>query len=116
VTNGGTLALGDLNNSNTISVTNSAIKLFGGLHNPGTITATNSTVNLNCGFIQSDLGTFNHPGSTILLTGSLGGGLTLDANTGSWFLEGGSVQGPISESGGAELAFTSFGGILFGST
>jgi RHS repeat-associated protein len=112
--NGATLALGDLTQSTgTVSVNGAALQLFDSLANNSTITATNSTVDLHGTFTQAGLGTFNSSGSIVDLSGTLSGGLTLDASTGSWFLHAGTVLGgAVSESGGAELAFTQFGGIL----
>ena len=109
-TNGGSLSIGDLTQTTgTVSVTASALTLFNSIANSGTITATNSSVNLNGTFTQAGLGTFNRPGSIVDLSGTLTGGLTLNASTGSWFLHAGTVMGgTISESGGAELAFTKF--------
>ena len=113
-TNGGSLAVGDLTQSvGTVSVTASSLTLFNSVVNSGTITATNSSVNLNGTFTQAQLGTFNCSGSIVDLSGTLMSGLTLNASTGSWFLHTGTVMGgTISESGGAELAFTNFGGVL----
>ena len=59
-------------------------------------------------------GTFSRSGGTVNLTGTLdntGTTLALDATTGSWNLVGGTLKnGTLSESGGAELVFTSSGG------
>ena len=43
-------------------------------------------MNLNGTFTQAQLGTFSSPGSTVTLSGTLIGGLTLNASTGSWIL------------------------------
>ncbi len=111
-TNGASLILYDLSQTTgTVAVTNSALRLAGSLANNSTITATNSSVDLNGTFTQAGLGTFNRPGSTVSLSGTLEGGLTLNANTGSWFLHSGTIDGgTVTESGGAELALTQFGG------
>ena len=111
--NSGTLVLSGVVNNSAVTAENATLELTGPttLSNPGTITATNSSVNLNGTFHQSDLGSFSRPGSIVYLTGTLMGGLNLNANTGSWLLWGGIVDGgTITESGGAELAFTYFSG------
>jgi RHS repeat-associated protein len=93
---------------------------YGRWTNAGTITATNSTVNLGGLFPLAGLGTFNPNGATVNLTGTLdntGTTLVLNAATGSWNLVGGTLLGgTLSESGGAELVFTSSGGTLDGVT
>jgi len=102
-----TLALGDFTSSSNV------------WSNDGTVTAANSTVNLGGLFTLAGMGTFNHTNDTINLVGTLNntGTLALDPATGSWNLVGGTVQGGIvSESGGAELFFTSSGGSLSGVT
>ena len=113
-TGGASLILADLNQTTgTVTVSNSALELTNSLANGSTITATNSTVNLGSTFTQGQLGTFNSSGSVVYLTGTLSGGLTLNASTGSWYMHGGTVDGGVvSESGGAELAFTNYGGLL----
>ncbi len=113
-TGGASLTLGDLNQTTgTVTVSNSALQLINSLNNGSTITATNSTVYLGSTFTQAELGTFNPSGSIVYLTGTLTGGLTLNASTGSWYMHGGTVDGGVvSESGGAELAFTNFTGVL----
>src|SRR5690606_21535781 len=92
----------------------STLDLSGGWSNAGIITATDATVNLGGVFAQTALGTFNHAGSTVNLTGTLSGGLALTAQTGSWRLTSGSkVQGgTITASGGAQVVAA--GGTLEG--
>ena len=84
--------------------------------NTGTISATGTAVNLGGSFTLESLGTLNRAGGTVNLTGTLnnvGTTLALNATTGSWNLLGGTiVGGTLSESGGAELFFTSSGGTL----
>ena len=71
-------------------------------------------------FTLAGLGTFNRTGGTVNLMGTLdntGTTLALDATTGSWNLAGGTLKGgTLSESGGAELVFTTSGGTLDGVT
>ena len=102
---GATLNLGDRNNYSTNIWSNA-----------GTIDATNSTVNLGGQFTSADLGTFTYPGSSVNLVGTLdntGTTLALNATTGSWNLTGGTLKGgTLSQTGGAELVFTSSGGTL----
>jgi hypothetical protein len=66
------------------------------------------------------LGTFQRSGGTVNLTGTLnnaGNTLVLDATTGTWQLQGGTISGgAVSETAGAELLFTNFGGTLSGVT
>jgi hypothetical protein len=101
--NGGTVNLGSASNA---------------WSNSGTIAATGATVNLGGSFTLATLGSFQYPGSTINLKGTLddtGTGLALDADTGSWNLAGGTIKnGTYSASGGAELVFK--GGTLDGVT
>ena len=113
-TGGASLILSDLiQTTGTVTVSNSSLELINSLGNGSTITASNSTVYLAGTFTQAELGAFNPSGSIVYLTGTLYGGLTLNASSGSWYVRGGTVDGgAVSESGGAELAFTSFGGLL----
>ena len=112
-TSGGSLTISGLVNHGTVSANSSGLTLSGPISNASTITATNSTVTLQGTFAQTNLGSFTDPGSIVNLSGTLEGGLTLNASTGSWYLHQGIVDGgTISESGGAELAFTQFGGTL----
>ncbi|HUY32931.1 MAG TPA: PKD domain-containing protein [Pirellulales bacterium] len=92
--------------------------------NTGSITVTNSTVDLGGTFTQANLtagsGTFSHAGSTVNIDGTLSGGLTLDASTGSWNLAGSSTLsgGTFSASGGATLVamfFSSLSGVTLDS-
>lgn len=106
---GGVLNLGDQNGESTNAWSNS-----------GTITATNgSTVNLGGGFTRAGLGSFTRSADcTVNLTGILddtGTTLALNAATGSWNLDGGTIKnGTLSEADGAELFFK--GGTLDGVT
>ena len=73
--------------------------------NSGTVSATSSTVNLGGSITQASLGGTNFSrdaGSTINLTGTLTGNLTLDNTTGSWNLRGGSLKsGTFTANGSA---------------
>ena len=118
-TNGGNVAVTGLVNSGSVQASAaSGLTLSGTLENDSTITVTNSAVNLNCSsFTQAQLGNFSRAGSTVGLSGTLTGGLTLDATTGNWNLMAGTLLGgTLSESGGAELVFTNYGGTLNGVT
>ena len=71
-----------------------------------------------CLYVPSGVGaslSANIPGPNVTVIG--GSTLALDATTGSWNLVGGTIRGgAVSESGGAELVFTSSGGTLDGVT
>jgi RHS repeat-associated protein len=112
--NGASLSIGNLSQTaGTVAATGASLTFTGTLANSNTISATNSSVSFNGTFTQAQLGTFNRTGSSVFLSGTLVGGLTLDASTGSWFLSGGTIAGgTVSESGGSELAFTQSGGLL----
>jgi hypothetical protein len=88
--------------------------------NLGVLSATNSTTNLGGAFTLAALGTFNHSGGAVNLTGVLdarSSGLALNGTTGSWDLAGGTLKGgTYSASGGAGLVFTDRGGTLDGVT
>lgn len=125
-TSGQTLTLnGTWSNAagSTIAVNGGSVNLGNAANawsNAGTVAASNATVNLGGSFTLSALGSFQHPGSTINLTGTLddtGTGLALDATTGSWNLAGGTLKnGTYTASGGAALVFTSSGSTLDGVT
>ncbi len=118
-TNGGSVGVAGLINHGSVQASDaSGLTLSGTLENDSTITVINSAVNLNgSNFTQAQLGSFSRPGSSVSLTGTLTGGLTLDATTGSWNLAAGTLLGgTLAESGGAELVFTTAGGTLNGVT
>jgi hypothetical protein len=75
------------------------------------IAANEATVDLGGAFTLGDLGTFNRTGGTVNLTGVfdlVGGTLTLDATTGPWRMDGGTLKGGVvTESGEGKLIFTS---------
>ena len=71
------------------------------------ITANLTAVDLGGTFTTAGLGTFNHVGGTVTLDGLLintGSTLTLNATTGSWLLNGGTIRGgTLAVTGGAQL-------------
>ncbi len=75
--------------------------------NTGTIRLSRGTINLDGMFTPAALGTWQRSGGTVNVTGTLnnaGQTLDLDAETGSWQLVGGQINGGIiTTSGGAEL-------------
>ncbi len=81
--------------------------------NSGTITVTGSTLNLGGLFTLPGMGTFNQSANTVNLVGMLdntGTTLALSPATGSWVLDGGTLKnGTLTETGGAELEFTTSG-------
>ncbi len=89
------------------------LTLRGTWTNSTTLSAANATVNLDGQFTLSDLGTFNRSGGTVNLTGTLdntGTTLALDAGTGDWQLNGGTiVNGTITTADGARLIVTTNG-------
>lgn len=98
--NGGTLSAFRLTNAQggSISVAPGSTLTFSSTwHNDGTISVNSGTVNLGGTFDFSDIGTLTRSGaSTINLTGTLtntGQTLALDSSTGSWVLNGGTVNG-----------------------
>ena len=117
--NGAAITATSLTNplGHTITATGSTLTFSGSWSNAGTITASNSTVNLGGSLTQYSLGTFNRTGGTVNLTGTLSGGLVLNAATGSWVLDGGTIQNGITSlSGGARLILNLFGGKLVNET
>jgi hypothetical protein len=108
--NGGSLAINTLQNSagGTVALNGGgSLTLGGSWGNAGMIDGTNGTVNLGGIFALTDLGVFNRGGGTVNLTGTLlntNSTLTLNAATGSWVLNGGTVRGgAITPTGGASL-------------
>jgi hypothetical protein len=88
--------------------------------NQGTLNVSGGTLGLYGSLTPAGLGTINRSGGTVKLGGLLdlgGGTLVLNAATGSWNLDEGTIQnGTLSEADGAVLAFTSDGGGLTGMT
>src|SRR5205814_2181192 len=86
---------GTWTNAGVLTVNNSAISFNGGWNNAGTLNFTNSILNLGGRFGPPSLGKLNRSGGTVNLTGTLdlgGGILALDATTGSWVLNGGTLR------------------------
>jgi len=116
-TNSGTISAATLSlggswtNAGTINATGGTLTLNGNWINSGTINATNATVSLGGTFTLANLGVFNQSGSTVNLTGTLDNTnttLVLNAATGSWVLNGGTVQGgAITASSGTPLIVSS---------
>jgi hypothetical protein len=118
---GTTLTLnGTWSNSSTITASNGTLNLGNSTNtwsNTGTITATSCTTNLGGSFTQVGLGIVNRTGGTVNITGTLTGGLSLDATTGSWVLNGGTISGgTVNTSGGAQLQVSFSDGTLNGLT
>ena len=114
---------GSIVNQGTISadVAGGAITInAGAFTNAGTINVSGSTLNLNSSHTLSGLGTINRTGGTINLGGKLdlqNGTWTLDAVTGSWNLNGGSVwNGTLNQTVGSQLNYTNNGGSLMAMT
>jgi len=106
---GSTVTLGDPNFTSTTDWSNS-----------GSITVTNSTLDLGGVFTLAGMGVISQSGDIVNLVGTLdntGTTLALNAATGSWNLEEGILEnGTLTETGGAELVFTGWGGTLNGVT
>ncbi len=89
-------------------------------HNFGTIRVSNGSLDLGGTFTQAVLGTLQHSGGTINITGTLDntlGELALNDTTGAWQLAGGTITGGrITTSGRGSLITTQQGGILNGVT
>ena len=121
---GGTIIINSatFTNQGGLQTGNSEILNLGGMwSSTGALTVSgNGTLNLGGTFTTADVATFSDSGGTVNLTGTLnntGATLALNAATSSWNLVGGTILGgTLSESGGAELLFTSSGGTLNGVT
>ena len=125
--NGGNLSLLGFTNSGTVSVSGGGSLTANTFTNTGTMRISGGTLQLqgpwaNSGVISGDVsaiylgGTFSTAaatniihtgGSTITLDGTMvntNGTFTLNANTGSWFLNSGTIQGgTVNATGGAQL-------------
>ena len=132
VTNGAGLSVQDLvSNAGQIAVVASALSLDGTWTNTGVITATNSGVSL--GGSSAQVGTVVMPGSVLYVAGNFPAAqlaaiqyspgavrittgalvdntsntLVLNASTGPWLMNGGTIRGGVVQtSGGAQLVFT----------
>ncbi len=115
-TNGGSLTINVLqNNPGATLIMNGAgiLSLSGAWTNAGAINATNVTVDLGGSFTLAALGAFTRSGGTVNLTGVLTNTsttLALNAASGSWVLDGGTVLGgTITTAGGATLVVNGTG-------
>jgi hypothetical protein len=115
--NGGSITIfqGDSRNTGQINATSGArLTLNGTWHNLGTISANEATVNLGGTFTLADLGTFNRSGGTVNVTGVLdlgGQTLALDATTGPWRIENGTLKGgTVKQNGVGKLLFAANAG------
>jgi RHS repeat-associated protein len=117
-TSGNLTVFGAFTNTGTISITGGGTLTLGdgstdAWTNTGIISTTSSTVLLAGAITQAGIGTLNRDsGSSIYLTGSLTGGLSLSTATGSWYLDGGTLSGALTASGGSVLYGTAGGGTL----
>jgi len=110
--NGGNMALNAFASSNAglMTAAGGTLTLDGTFTNTGTIQADTATVNLNGSFTLATLGTFQRTGGTVNVQGALnltGETLTLDASTGSWTLNGGTILGgTVTQTADGRLLFT----------
>ncbi|MGE4003055.1 MAG: CARDB domain-containing protein, partial [Planctomycetaceae bacterium] len=113
---GSHLSLGGADWNNNLGLNAPAettLSLEGTWTNSATITVNDSILNLGGEFTQAGLGTLNRSGGIVNLTGTVSGGLTLDAATGSWNLMGGTLSGgTLSQMDGEQLIVTASGGTL----
>jgi hypothetical protein len=90
------------------------LTMGGAWTNRGTINLTDAMLSLGGRFTLASLGTIERAGGTVELTGELdlsGGTLTLDAQTGTWVLKGGTIKrGTVTQTGEAKLIFTNSSG------
>jgi RHS repeat-associated protein/uncharacterized repeat protein (TIGR01451 family) len=109
---------GGFTNTGTISSTGGLLLKLGSASNAWTNTGTissNGIIALEGAITQAGIGTLTRQtGSTVWLSGTLTGGLSLDATTGSWELVGGTLSGAVTGSSGSVLSATQFGGTLNG--
>ena len=105
-TNGSSLYLFSVTNSGTVTISGGTLTLDGPWSNSGVISGNFSFIELNSIFNTPD-GSFVNVGSTININGTMvntNDTLALTATTGSWHLNGGTIQGgTITSAGGAEL-------------
>jgi hypothetical protein len=94
-------------NNLALPVNGGTLTLNGDWFNGGSLQLTNTTLNLAGTFGLGDLGTITRIGGTVQVTGTLngdGGTLSLDATTGNWNVNGGTLrQLVVNASGGAVL-------------
>ncbi|MBI3417533.1 MAG: Ig-like domain-containing protein [Verrucomicrobia bacterium] len=97
------------NNAGVINATGAgALTLTDAWTNTGSINADGATVNLGGSFTLAQLGAFKRTDGTVNLSGLLnltGDTLALNATTGSWIINGGTILGgAVTTSGGAKLS------------
>ncbi len=102
---------GTFTNEGLVHATGGALTLLGSWDNNGTLEIDDATLNMDGTFRLDDLGTLDRAGGTVNLKGTLdnsGTTLRLDATTGSWVLDGGSINnGAIELVEGATLVLAS---------
>ena len=99
---------GNYVNNNALSVPAGAtLSLNGSWRNDGSLAVNGGTLNLGGSFTTAGLGAFTRSGGTVNLTGTLnnaGNTLLLDAASGSWNIEGGTLAGgTLQQAGGFGL-------------
>jgi len=119
VSSGGHLDLGGTYTNNlALPVNGGTLTLNGDWFNAGELRLTNSVLNLDGTFGLGDLGNIVRVGGSVRVTGLLngaGGTLNLDATTGNWSMNGGTLrQVTVNASAGALLLATGAGGTLDG--
>jgi len=76
----------------------------------GHITVNGGNLQLGGSFTQAGMGTFTRTGGQVLVQGTITGDLTLDANTGSWQIDNGTLRGgTLSATGGSALLVQGYG-------
>ncbi|MCX6922711.1 MAG: hypothetical protein NT154_05775, partial [Verrucomicrobia bacterium] len=116
---GGTWNLiGTWTNQGMVNVTNATVSFGGVWTNSGILNVSNSTMNLDGTFLLATLGTFNHAGGTVNITGTLLNAnttLSVNALSGTWVLNGGRIRGgTVVATNGAALVVGYYGGVLDG--
>src|SRR5262249_33110258 len=99
-------------NTGTVGATNNGLlTLNRAWSNTGTLEENNATLNLGGTFTTAAIGTFSRVASTVNLIGELdntGATFMLNASTGSWTINAGSITGgTVALSGGATLGLSS---------
>jgi hypothetical protein len=108
--NGSDLYLFSSTNSGTVSITGGTLTLDSSWANSGVVSGNLSLIELNGAFTTPG-GSLVNVGSTININGTMlntANTLALTPTTGSWYLNGGAIQGgTITASGGAQLLVNS---------
>ena len=98
----------------TIRATDATVSFYGGWENAGTIEVADTVLNLGGAFTTAGMGLsrLTRSGGTVNLVGTLdntGEALTLDAATGDWTMNGGTIKGGTvnQNTAGAKLVFSS---------